>query len=127
MRFDDTLVGIERCQSPLERKLAEAFAEILRFEWRRPTDHRWEIGRGPGWFVALLAQPDYDRYRADFGICTGLDLYQWINLGDTSAFDARGCVGSYMRSGGGVPFGATCTTRLEFSVPNRARLDPFGE
>ena len=68
--------------------------------------------------------------QADDGtwICVyGLDLYEWINLGDTSAFEPRGCVGSYLRSGGGVPVGATCTTRLEFPVANRTRLDPFGE
>ena len=57
----------------------------------------------------------------------GLDLYEWINLGDTANFEPRGCVGSYIRSGGGFPPRGTCTTRLEFSVVNRARLDPFGE
>jgi hypothetical protein len=56
-----------------------------------------------------------------------LDLYQWINLGDTSRFEPRGCVGSYRRPGGGVPVGATCSTRLEFSVSSRVRLDPFSD
>lgn len=69
-QFNDSLTGIDRCQSPLERQLAEAFAAALRFEWRRPNDHPWEVGRWPGWFLTLLAQPQYDRYRADFGICT---------------------------------------------------------
>jgi hypothetical protein len=46
--------------------------------------------------------------QADNGIrmCIyGLDLYRWINLGDTTNFEPRGCVGSYIRSGGGVPCG----------------------
>jgi very-short-patch-repair endonuclease len=70
MSFDENLVGLDLCQSPLERRLAEAFARVMRFEWRKPDDHRWEVGRWPGWFLTLLAQPSYDRYRADFGICT---------------------------------------------------------
>jgi very-short-patch-repair endonuclease len=68
--FDENLVGIDRCQSPLERQLAEAFASVMRFDWRKPEDHHWEVGRWPGWFLTLLAQPQYDRFRADFGICT---------------------------------------------------------
>jgi very-short-patch-repair endonuclease len=70
MDRDDRGVGIERCESPLEEKLARAFASLSRFEWRNADDHPWEVGRWPGWFLALLAQPQYDRYRADFGICT---------------------------------------------------------
>lgn len=76
MTFDDSRCGIERLQSPLETKLAHAFAELSRFEWRRPDDHRWEVGRWPGWFLALLAQPQYERYRADFGIST------WVHEDD---------------------------------------------
>jgi very-short-patch-repair endonuclease len=68
--FDDKLVGIDRCQSPMERLLIDAFATVSRFEWRRGAEHRWEVGRWPGWFLSLLAQPQYDRYRPDFGICT---------------------------------------------------------
>lgn len=74
--FDDSLAGIERCQSPLEGQLAHAFSKVSRFEWRTASDHRWEVGRWPGWFLALLAQPQYDRYRADFGICS------WMHLDD---------------------------------------------
>ena len=62
--------GIERCESALEEKLARGFARLAGFEWRRPEDHPWEVGRWPGWFLALLAQPEYGRYRADFGIST---------------------------------------------------------
>jgi hypothetical protein len=57
----------------------------------------------------------------------GLDLYQWIDLGDTTNFEPRGCVGSYIRSGGGIPAVGTRTTRLEFPVANRACLDPFAD
>jgi hypothetical protein len=56
----------------------------------------------------------------------GLDLYGWIELGDTTHFEARGCVGAYRRPAGGTPPGATCATRLEFPVDNVERLNPFG-
>ena len=70
MNGDPEKLGIERCESPLEDALARAFAKLARFEWRRPNDHPWEIGRWPGWFLTLLAQPEYGPYRADFGVCT---------------------------------------------------------
>jgi very-short-patch-repair endonuclease len=76
LSFDDSLTGIDRCQSPLEQQLAHAFAALSRFEWRAPDHHPWEVGRWPGWFLALLAQPQYDGYRADFGIST------WAHLED---------------------------------------------
>jgi len=62
--------GMERCESPLEEKLAHAFSTLSRFEWRKHDDHPWKVGRWPGWFLTLLAQPEYGPYRADFGICT---------------------------------------------------------
>ena len=49
--------GIERCESPLEEKLANAFSTLSRFEWRKPDDHPWEVGRRPGLFLTLLARP----------------------------------------------------------------------
>ncbi len=67
--------GIDRCESPLERELAMAFSRQARFEWRQPEAHHWEIGSWPSWFLALLAQPDYGTYRADFSICT------WVHEG----------------------------------------------
>ena len=71
MIFDDSAKGIDRChQSPLEIELAKAFSRLSRFEWRKPDDHPWEVGRWPGWFLTLLAQPQYGHYRADFGIST---------------------------------------------------------
>jgi very-short-patch-repair endonuclease len=71
-------VGIERCESPLEEKLAYAFSTLSRFEWRQPDDDPWEVGRWPGWFLALLAQPEYGPYRADFGISS------WVHEDDES-------------------------------------------
>jgi very-short-patch-repair endonuclease len=70
MKRGDKRVGIERCESPLEEKLAHAFSKLARFEWRKPADHPWEVGRWPGWFLTLLAQPEYGPYRVDFGIST---------------------------------------------------------
>ena len=67
--------------------------------------------------------------QADNGtwICIyGLDLYKWVDLGDKN-FEPRGCVGTYVRPGGGVPPGASRSTRLEFPEATSARLDPFGE
>lgn len=55
----------------------------------------------------------------------GLDLYNWIDLGDKN-FEPRGCVGTYIRPSGGVPSGASRSTRLEFPVATGGRLDPFG-
>lgn len=54
-----------------------------------------------------------------------LDLYNWINLGDTKHFEARGCVGSYSRSQGGTPKDAITTTKLLFPVDNKQRYNPF--
>ena len=67
-RFDDSKLGIERCGSPLETNLAQAFARLSRFEWRQSNEHPWEVGRWPGWFLCLLAQPHYGKYRPDFAI-----------------------------------------------------------
>lgn len=61
--LDDGKEGINRCQSPSEHRLAEAFASALSFEWRQMSDHHWEVGRWSGWFLALLGQPQYGRYR----------------------------------------------------------------
>jgi hypothetical protein len=57
----------------------------------------------------------------------GLDLYDWLNLGDIHNFQARGCVGCYRRPGGGTPRGATIATRLIFPIPRGSGLDPFQE
>lgn len=64
------LLGLKRCESPIELQLAEALANLSRFEYRAPEHHEWEIGRWPGWWLTLLAQPQYGEYRFDLGICS---------------------------------------------------------
>jgi hypothetical protein len=56
-----------------------------------------------------------------------LDLYGWIELGDTEKYGERGCVGGYRRVGGGVPQGATEATRLVFDVANARKGNPFAD
>lgn len=98
------------------------FVKELKRNRATGTLDRIECRNGKCRYECVWSQADNGTW-----ICIyGLDLYQWINLGDTSSFEPRGCVGSYIRPGGGVPLGATRTTRLEFRVVNRDRLDPFG-
>lgn len=66
--FDHSKLGIDRCGSPLEIKLADAFALQMGFTWRQSNDDRNEVGRWPGWFLCLFAQPKYGRYRPDFSV-----------------------------------------------------------
>ncbi len=73
-------------------------------------------------YECVWAQED----RGQWWCIYGLDLYDWINLGDTGHFEARGCVGAYRRPAGGTPRGATCATQLVFTVENAQRLNPFG-
>ena len=54
-----------------------------------------------------------------------LDLYDWIGLGDSSNFPARGCVGVYKAPGNQLPEGASVATRLHFEVANREPFNPF--
>ena len=54
-----------------------------------------------------------------------LDIYNWVNLGDTKNFPARGCVGCYRRPSGGVPRNASTATRLIFSSRGTSSFDPF--
>lgn len=77
---NDERAGIERCESPLERKLAYAFSDLplcesplggsFLFQWRETNEHRWEVGWWPDWCLVLLAQPEIGPYRADFAIST---------------------------------------------------------
>lgn len=59
-----------------------------------------------------------------WGCCFGLQVYDWIDLGDPRAIQ-RGCVGLYLRAKGPPP-GAAVDTVLELPIPNREALDPFG-
>jgi hypothetical protein len=74
-------------------------------------------------YECVWAQADGGQWMCIYG----LDLYGWMNLGDTRNFEARGCVGAYRRPGGGTPRGATCATRLVFTIQNAQWLNPFGE
>lgn len=102
---------------------APKFVEELKRNRTTDTLDRLVCRNGKCRYECVWSQADNGTWMCIYG----LDLYQWINLGDTANFEPRGCVGSYIRSGGGVPPGGTCATRLEFPVMNRARLDPFAE
>lgn len=69
--------------------------------------------------------------QADNGtrICIfALDLYDWLRLGDLHHFTSRGCVGSYVLSGGTVPAHATRSTQLIFNLGgDDVSLDPFAD
>jgi hypothetical protein len=45
-----------------------------------------------------------------------LDLYDWSRLGADDNYGPRECVGAYWREGGGVPAGASRTTKLLFEL-----------
>lgn len=66
---DSAKVGADRCESPIEVMLCGAFAAAMpEFDARSPSAHQWEVGRWPGWHLALLAQPIIGQFRADFAI-----------------------------------------------------------
>jgi hypothetical protein len=56
-----------------------------------------------------------------------LNLYNWIELGDIHNFTARGCVGCYRRTSGGVPPNASTTTPLIFDCKSARPYDPFAD
>ena len=56
----------------------------------------------------------------------GLKLYDWSRIGDASVAEERGCVGIYAPLSG-KPATASEITRLELSVENLRRLQPFDE
>lgn len=67
-RFNKRARGIDRCESPLERQLALAFAEFEAFAWRTDRDHSWCVGRWEQLSLVLLAQPICGPFRADFAL-----------------------------------------------------------
>lgn len=62
------LVGIARCESPLEYHLAHAFALVGDFAWRTDQLHPHVVGAWLRPRVALMAQAMCGRYRVDFAI-----------------------------------------------------------
>jgi hypothetical protein len=61
----------------------------------------------------------------DAGSVSTALIYNWVNLGDTKNFPARGCVGCYRRPSGSVPRNASTATRQIFSSHGSFFLDPF--
>lgn len=60
--------GVARCESPIERQLAFAFADIGGFRWAIPGDDPHCLGSWEALPLALLAQPQVGPYRPDFGV-----------------------------------------------------------
>jgi very-short-patch-repair endonuclease len=84
--------GIDRCESPLERILVEAFARCSRWEWTdsEPEENCPEIGWWPGWGMALLCQVAMGRYRADLVIAPTQehpDVFPWIVVVEVDGHD----------------------------------------
>lgn len=65
--------------------------------------------------------------RGEWFCVYALDIYNWKNLGESTHFSPRGCVGCYRRPEKGTPKSATCSTQLQFPINNIEKLDPFGE
>jgi hypothetical protein len=72
-------------------------------------------------YECVWSQPDDGHWNCIYG----LDIYNWIDLGDIKNFPARGCVGLYRRPSGGAPGIASTATRLIFGLPRGSSLDPF--
>lgn len=68
--MSSNLVGLARCESPIEVALAEALTDIAGFDLNDGSFGEQEIGRWPGWFLALLAQQQIGPYRCDFVIAS---------------------------------------------------------
>lgn len=68
MQYSKT--GIDLCGSPLEVKMARAFAKYPEadFRWRKYNEYPQLIGRWPKWFLALGVQVELKPYRVDFAI-----------------------------------------------------------
>jgi hypothetical protein len=62
-------VGIDRCPGALHTLFALTLIELGAFEWRRATDHEWEVGRWRGLQLTLLAQPQWRQEQLPFAIC----------------------------------------------------------
>jgi hypothetical protein len=56
----------------------------------------------------------------------GLDIYDWIDLGDTGAHPRRGCAGLYALPSRGYPQSATRAVSTPIIVPNLYPFDAFG-
>jgi hypothetical protein len=61
-----------------------------------------------------------------WGCIFAIDLYGWIDLGDTNNFLPRGCAGLYSMPDGKAPCASSLATKLQFKLANIYRTDPFG-
>jgi hypothetical protein len=73
-------------------------------------------------YEAVWVQSDQGVWMCFFG----LDIYDWIDLGDAGIQQRRGCAGCYALPSGGYPASATRAVSIPIVVPNRYPLDPFG-
>lgn len=73
-------------------------------------------------YEAVWAQSDEGMWLCFFG----LDIYDWIDLGDAGIQQRRGCAGFYALPKGCCPTNATRAVSSPIIVPNRYPLDPFG-
>jgi hypothetical protein len=105
---------------PFPEALSKFVGELKRNRAARNMD-RIVCRNGKCRYECVWSQADNGRW-----ICIYcLDIYNWINLGDTKNFPARGCVGCYRRPSGGVPRNASNATRLIFCSDSSSSLDPF--
>jgi hypothetical protein len=103
-------------------EVVSPFVEVLKRNRATNTLDRILCRNGKCRYECVWAQAD----RGEWLCIYGLDLYDWISLGDTTHCEPRGCVGAYHRPGGVPPPNATRATVLTFAVQNNERLDPFG-
>ena len=62
------LRGVDRCESPMELKLALALMATPGFVRRSQVDPPNRLGSWPGVGMRLLAQANYGRFRVDFAL-----------------------------------------------------------
>ncbi len=77
------MIGIDRCESPIERALAVELSMLAGFQWRSKDDYEGIVGRWPGWSLALFSQAPISPYRSDFLVCSehGRDLELMDEMG----------------------------------------------
>jgi hypothetical protein len=120
------LPGVKQIEGRLEEipiaKVVPKFIKAIKMNRATGTLDRVQCNNGKCVYECVWTQFDNGTWFCIY--C--LNIYDWIDLGDGQHFEQRGCVGSYLRDGGGVPKGATTATRLIFEVENTEPLNPFG-
>lgn len=108
---------------PIRRPVVEQFVAAIKKNRLTNTLDRVTCRNGKCNYECVWVQAD----RGQWFCIYALNVYNWVELGDTVHFDRQGCVGAYRRAAGGVPRGAAEETRLHFDAENREKFDPFGE